>query len=457
MKLECDYDHGPSKSPTPEHPSGLSPYGARETDEIVAVRNFTTVLGPELAGCFSDQVWCSILPRIAQHETAIWDSLVAVSMLDNCMRLGRNIGPAIRQYDKAIQGVRLRMTSSEESHRIVQDVVLLSCLLFTVFECLQNGILNALNHVVAGMKLLRQWAPNEAVDSQKAYLSRSTLEPIFLVLDSQAIQMAPIGFRDQGDLPSVDQPQRPQYVSFETMEDAHFALNRIFNRISHWAHWAPPSVSLAPSPSDSWLTMEKQLIRNQLEEWDQAFRPLSNPSDARNLLPLLQRTVTQIFFERFADELSEMEWDKYLPQFRVAVQYAEAYMRVAGPSTASTVSETGQRRPFFTTSMDIVLPLFLVSTRCRDSDIRRRALTMLKMCDRREGLWNSSSCGKVAERIIELEERSALQDGSIPSACRISEIDVGLGEDGVYGIVYKREPVEGDTSDSVVIAHDEVN
>lgn len=184
LRLECTYESTSAKnSPPPDCSLELTVCASSEIQEVSAIKYFAQNLAPELAGCFPAGVWCSILPRVAQQEAVIWNSLVAVSMLHRSIRLGRSTVSAIRQYDQAVQELRLRLTLPKESQRCCQDVILLSCLLFTIFECMQGSILNALRHVVGGMKLLLQWGPDEAQD-QHAYLSRSTLEPVFLALDT---------------------------------------------------------------------------------------------------------------------------------------------------------------------------------------------------------------------------------------------------------------------------------
>ena len=454
VKLECSYEL--SRSPSPETPTELSTYGGRNTNEVVAVRNFIKYLGPELAGCFPDSVWCSTLPRIAQHEAVIWDSIVAVSTLSTSIRLGQSPGLALRHYDKAVQALRQRLTSPGKSQRSYRDVVLLACLLFTIFECLQNNIRNALQHMIAGMQLLRQWEPDETDDGQEAYLSRAALEPFFMNLDSQAIQMAPVGFRDYGSSPAIDQPPRPHYTSFESIEEAHLALNRIFNRMSHWSQWIPPSVATSPGPDSKWLKLEEQLLGIQLAEWDEAFSPLLRASDTAALLPLVQRTVIQIFYNKDIDGRSEMEWDKYMPQFEKAVQYAEAYMQtIKSPSSSSSAAEVdpAPKRPVFTTSTDMVLSLFLITSRCRNPLIRRRALAILKSYNRKEALWDSSQAARVCERVIEIEENSTLED-EIPERFRVAGMDVTISDEGSVNLVYRRGPMEGDDSDSVILAQD---
>jgi hypothetical protein len=61
-----------------------------------------------------------------------------------------------------------------------------------------------------------------------------------------------------------------------------------------------------------------------------------------------------------------MEWDKYTPRFQEAIQDAEAYMQAAlEPAAANIDHGSSQRRPIFTVTLDIVLPLFMCSAKCK--------------------------------------------------------------------------------------------
>ena len=69
---------------------------------------------------------------------------------------------------------------------------------------------------------------------------------------------------------------------------------------------------------------------------------------------------------------------------------------------------------------------------------------MLKVCRRKEGIWDSSACASVCEKVIELEEQAALPDGTIPEHARIFEMDLRLREEKGASITYKRRLRDGD-------------
>jgi hypothetical protein len=88
-------------------------------------------------------------------------------------------------------------------------------------------------------------------------------------------------------------------------------------------------------------------------------------------------------------------WDQFIPLFNQVVSLAEEIIDHT-PKTP--------RYPSFSLDMGVVGPLYLVSSRCRDPIIRRKAISLLKSRCMQEGVWNSIVTAKVAERVVEIEE-----------------------------------------------------
>jgi hypothetical protein len=66
-----------------------------------------------------------------------------------------------------------------------------------------------------------------------------------------------------------------------------------------------------------------------------------------------------------------------------------------------------------------------VSCRCRDPLIRRRAISLLRKCDRTEGVWNSFLTSKVAQRVVDIEEaglENVRSCDDVPGWVRISNV-----------------------------------
>lgn len=62
----------------------------------------------------------------------------------------------------------------------------------------------------------------------------------------------------------------------------------------------------------------------------------------------------------------------------------------------------------YTFEVRIIPALYLVATKCRLNSLRRRAITLLLTSRRREGIWDSVLCGKVADWLNRLEEDAGM-------------------------------------------------
>jgi hypothetical protein len=79
----------------------------------------------------------------------------------------------------------------------------------------------------------------------------------------------------------------------------------------------------------------------------------------------------------------------------------------------------------------------MVCTRCRDPVFRRRALRLLQICNRKEGIWDSTRSARVGERAIEIEETRAggvvSHASDVPSWARIQTLETYFGPGSEQG------------------------
>lgn len=66
-------------------------------------------------------------------------------------------------------------------------------------------------------------------------------------------------------------------------------------------------------------------------------------------------------------------------------------------------------KPTFSVGLGIIYPLFIVCAHCRDAQTRHQALHLLKICNRKEGIWDSLLTARVAEMAIDVEEQETLR------------------------------------------------
>ena len=165
--------------------------------------------------------------------------------------------------------------------------------------------------------------------------------------------------------------------------------------------------------------------RTQLAQWSAAFEPLLNARSREGIslveiigidvLKMVQLMTLVQFLMGFST--SEMDFDNFIPQFNEICELAEDVLTREKLGMGQGESKTGfvssqTRYPAgnsslqasFSLDLGVIPPLFLVATRCRERELRRDAIRMLLSSPRREGLWDSTLCGRVAEWIMQIEE-----------------------------------------------------
>lgn len=94
----------------------------------------------------------------------------------------------------------------------------------------------------------------------------------------------------------------------------------------------------------------------------------------------------------------ELSWDDHLAHFERIIALCALFIRAEvyqNPLLPSVVSLDGP---------GILMPLWLLVFRCRHPLLRRRALGLLRVSRRQEGMWMSTSAAAAAQKLIEVEE-----------------------------------------------------
>lgn len=161
-------------------------------------------------------------------------------------------------------------------------------------------------------------------------------------------------------------------------------------------------------------TARQTALSKQHRSWEFAFDGLlasrnmtDQDLDAAKLLRLHLATVK--IWTGVALTPEESKFDKWHPEFDTAVTLAEAIH-----GSAKTKAQRQKLHPSsFMFDMEIISPLYFVCLNCRHPVIRRRAIAILKVTMRREGLWDSVKTAAFSERLMAIEEENLTRlDGS---------------------------------------------
>jgi hypothetical protein len=251
--------------------------------------------------------------------------------------------------------------------------------------------------------------------SQKsAQLSTSTdygtlaaLKIIFSRLDTQAnvITYAQMWHRQTFSLPDerldhdADIP-----LSFSSLKQARLSLENIRSAAIHVIQSLnPASENRDKNIFTVHLTCSSSLLK--LRQWSSAFdsflQSKANHADRGTQegihIMKLHRILMGLNFGMNLMRLDKDEcaWDDYTSQFDA---------KAISDLSISTVPSNGRRKAELCLDIGIVLPLYFVAVKCRQGSTRWKAIEILMKTERQEGVWNSILTGRVAKRLVQIEE-----------------------------------------------------
>ncbi|WYZ35431.1 hypothetical protein EsH8_X_000078 [Colletotrichum jinshuiense] len=309
-------------------------------------------------------------------------------------------------YNRAIQLLlNLEIGDSTETTAIT----LLVCYLFSCFDHLAGNYVQAVKHLRGGVELLRNIDKsmlnnNNVYDDAKPSGVRTVIRQVtrqIRRLDAQAvtflIDWTPAYIQE------ALTPQFPPFDSaFRSFDQAADQLQILVARVMilHYTAQMSPVDEIPQSPLPP-----KDIVLGQLETWLSLFENMlqlgnsyETDSETYPLISLLrlQHTISWTLLSGHGPG-KEMEYDKFLPQFRQCVALA-SYV------AAAHERYSGSLKPTFTPEIGIVPVLYIIGVKCRHPVVRREVLRILRQQPIREAVWDSIYAARVVERAIEIEE-----------------------------------------------------
>ncbi|KAH8893038.1 hypothetical protein GQ53DRAFT_122608 [Thozetella sp. PMI_491] len=175
---------------------------------------------------------------------------------------------------------------------------------------------------------------------------------------------------------------------------------------------------------DRWTTAFKLLLERNEDEFD-------NLENQRILILQIRRL--NMYLAIAGQEMSpgcEMHWDRHMPVFVEMLSYAHQIVpaSIDKGGDAHYGSQLGIF-PHFSLEGGVILPLFLLASRCRHPVVRRAAIVIIDRLSRREGALNGSLVARVADRIVSIEEDGLVgvdSCQSVPEGSRLFCVRVWL-------------------------------
>lgn len=364
---------------------------------------------------------------------------------------------AVKKYSNAIQELFEYTSDDTRTHRTrLMASVLLAC-----FDSFVGDHRQAIKQIQNGLGLLEQLR----VERRRAFLPKPE-EPVEeeliqmftrLAIQAKSYDMAfhfphpyvirltgpPAGAdpsspkSDSGSSP-VSLHHEPIPEQFHSSREARLIWDSLVERIFRFTETMFSYVSGQNGPTGvlpANLRAYGVGFKDQIQAWSDAYEHILASRTAPNIshqekaaiavLKMTQIMSQILFLMTFSD--SEMQFDAFTHQFKAIIDLAAevvgdeerraAAQRCPDPRFCNHRLDTWTElfgkpeyaarhiKPSFSADLGIVPPLFVVATKCRDPDIRRMAISLLKSSSRREGMWDSELAARIGIWIAGIEEQ----------------------------------------------------
>ncbi|CAK7205456.1 hypothetical protein SEUCBS139899_008231 [Sporothrix eucalyptigena] len=350
-------------------------------------------------------VWGHLVLQLAHAEPSIRHTVAAVSVVhqdvERSLRDPAGYVTASQDAQKkwalAAKSLSARIRDQPDAHL----VPLVCCLLFTFIEFLRGHSDMAMMHIENGLQILAGHS-SEMSESDRHAIEQ-TIRPVFMrlnVLCSLMNRETPPAYFSTADNGHDARPH-------DDLADAEFRLVGLLDTCIRFIGEANKKAAAFQIDIDDIVEQVRLQIRldawrKQLDQLVEKSKKRGTPVHETTLHRLLVHYKVVYIWLRVCTTAGEQATDAYVADFDELIQHAEHVVK----------SADGQP-PLASLDIHILGPLFYTTMKCRHPATRRRALAILPLAPRREGIWNAHFAHATAKRVIEFEE-SLLDVNGLP-------------------------------------------
>lgn len=292
--------------------------------------------------------------------------------------------------------------------------VLIVCVLFILWEGMRGNYAASKSHMESGRALLnRFWFQTKGQANTQNHLS--DILQVFARVDISAITFSDSSAPYSYSLPDLFSIGADfQLEPFDSLQQASSVLMEIVRWMLMLGNEAVMEFESGGSDQSSDLATAMANCKHHIKDWgthwDVWVAKYSHTSASIPVLnvKLWQTTAKLMIDAGFAGP--ECRYDAHEEEFSQVVDLAELL--------SNAIADEPEISTSFSLDLGYIVPTFYAATRCRDPDVRRRAVDVLQLQPRHEGAWQSIPAAVICERWIKVEEEGL----SIPfPACQVTE------------------------------------
>ncbi|KAH8647691.1 hypothetical protein BX600DRAFT_118204 [Xylariales sp. PMI_506] len=377
-----------------------------------------------LSGSLDTDFWKTVVLQLAQNDSAMSHSIVALGFLLENICVDPDSWPYSTEYRtegakaRALihYGAALNQTySSRPKDDSIMIFSMASCILFTYIEMLSGNTRESTFLAAAGLKMLPPSLFSSAISQKRRQLA--TLLPIFLSIDTYITDLCRTHKPENPIRPFMIPTVKTIRREFVTLQEALVEFEKVANVCARMVDNANPADASMPTKSQ---------CQELYQSWCNVFQripmaaygtPSSLPDDDSVAFLHLRRLDLYLTLYGPSDDDPQSDWDAFHNTFKEWLSYAQAVEVFSNRKARLGISFS------LTSTMILILMRFVM--RCRHPGIRRSAIALLNVAHRVEGPLSAAISAKMLDRIVEVEEMGLgnVQDYSdIPESARLSKV-----------------------------------
>lgn len=365
---------------------------------------------PILKSCRPSPLWDHLVTRLYLRESGLREIATALGqqqrIVDRNFACDSAVDEAAALRNKALRSLSKSIQITQDEDRFHTDdaeAYILSCLLMCILESLRGVSADLLVHIRCGIAIVHQQQhmsreTREAAQLLRQYAAGVSLFNTYSVhgLDIQSkLILQP--------LKSDDELTEPTEYSIANELDA-LILGTLHLMTECWR------LSTTEDSSEDFIelaNLRSQLLQRQsrlIECLDFKTRCAQEDNTQQARFFILSKAsciLVNVYLEA-TRTARQTNYDNHMAEFSQVVDLVDLALKQM--HNVGTTSGIAPARRAFSVGLPFQALLCLVSTQCRDHDIRWRAFSLLDFCPRHEGAYDLELVKVICRAVIKFEE-----------------------------------------------------
>ena len=363
----------------------------------------------QVAGYFSHTFWEELVHQVVESQPVVRHAAIGVGAMHwhhDVRTLGHeNQSLPLQQCSKALLHLQQLLAIGLSDHTQV-ETVLSACIVLGALSMIQGDARAVTWHLGSGWRLLEYW---QTINLHNSPL-RARLLQTFMQTKLRWFSLADGDMYVDLTLPDVIVSRFSAIENLESAEESAGFITAI--------GWLALQIKTRPksgNPTERHgvavsLLRKLQAGRDRIQETMKSNQDQS-VIRVKGMITFLdiwsKILLIRVLTDAKIDE-GETRYDAYLPVFQDVIQMAEHLLL----------------QPRLEIWMGIATPLVFCTLKCRDWDVRDRALKLLKIWPYTKEKWSMSNTALVVEQAVQKESGGFRPPESIPESCRIDSLRV---------------------------------